>query len=89
MPTATATDTPLVRDVIALAMKLAPADREKVALALLTGENTPPNSDADWEYWKVEIKRRIEDVENGTVKPVTPEEMHANIRKALEAGRQP
>ena len=63
--------------------------REKLVLDVARSVNPPPGPpDSDWDFWKAEIARRIEAVENGTAKPVTPDELHANIRKALEEGRK-
>ena len=61
-------------------LKLSP---ESIArLRAMLGD--PPNSDADWEFWKAEIMRRIEAVESGKVKALTHEEAMAQIRKARE-----
>lgn len=77
-------ETELTPELIERVMKLSPQNRER--LRMLLGE--PPNSDADWEYWKAEIKRRIDDIQSGRVKAITPEEMFANVRKALEEARK-
>jgi putative addiction module component (TIGR02574 family) len=73
-------ETELTPELIERIKKLSPESRER--LRALLGE--PPNSDADWEYWKAEIKRRIEDIESGRVKALTHEEAMAFIRKARE-----
>ena len=52
-------ETELTPELIERVMKLSPENRER--LRALLGE--PPNSDADWEYWKAEIKRRIDVVQ--------------------------
>ncbi len=81
MSTTTTSETPeteLTPELIARIMKLSQESRER--LRRLLGE--PPNTDADWDYWKAEIKRRIEDVESGKVKALSHEEAMAAIRKA-------
>ena len=77
-------ETELTPELLDRVFRLSPENRER--LRALLGE--PPNSDADWEYWKAEIKRRIEDVESGRVKPLTAEESLASVRKALEEARR-
>ena len=89
----TTTETPEAaeaRELTERALRLPAPLREKLLLDVARSVNPPPGpSDADWEYWKAEIARRIEAVENGSAKTVTPEELHANIKKALEEGRKP
>jgi len=63
-------------------MKLSETDRAIIGRVLLNSVYPPPNSDADWEYWKAEIKRRIEAVESGEMKALMHEEAMAKIRKA-------
>ena len=83
-----ATEEQEAREILDRAMKLLPTTREKLAWELFESVNPPPNSDADRAYWRAEIARRIEAVENGTAKTYTPEEVHESIRKALAADRQ-
>jgi hypothetical protein len=66
------------------AKRLSPAIREKLGFELLYSVSPPPNSDADWTYWKAELVRRSEAVENGAMKSYTLEEAMARIRKARE-----
>ena len=80
MPTTTTTE---AQDVLDRALKLSAAERELIARRLIDSIDAPP-SDADWEYWKAEIKRRIEDVESGRVKALTHEEAMAKIRQDRE-----
>ncbi|QJW96099.1 addiction module protein [Frigoriglobus tundricola] len=84
----TTTETPEVRDVLDRALKLSVAERELIARRLRDSIDAPP-TDADWDYWKAEIKRRIEAVENGTMKTYTLEETMAYLRQvAAEGGRK-
>jgi putative addiction module component (TIGR02574 family) len=81
-------DTELTPELIERVMKLSPENRDR--LIGLLGASPPipaPPAVGDWAYWKEEIKRRIEAVERGEMKTVTPEELHANVRKALEEER--
>ena len=86
----TTTETPeMAEQLIERALTLSSADRERIVLALLPSIDPPPGPpDSDWAYWKMEIARRIEAVRNGTAKTVTPEQMHAAVRTALEEGRK-
>lgn len=77
-----ATITPAADALFESAMKLSATEREALGHRLL--DSVAPPTDADWEYWKAEIKRRVEDVESGRVKPLTLEEAMASIRKARE-----
>jgi putative addiction module component (TIGR02574 family) len=77
------------QELIDRALKLPSTEQERILLALLHAVASPPGRpSSDREYWKAELARRIADVESGAVKPITPEEMHANIRKALEESRE-
>jgi len=89
MSTATVTEaapeTELTTELVERAMKLSPENRERLIELLHAGPPIPtPSPVGDWEYWKAEIKRRIEAVENGTMKTHTLEEAMADIRKARE-----
>ena len=84
MPTTTAE----AQDVLDRAMKLPAAEREVIARRLLDSIDAPP-SDADWDYWKLEIERRIKAVESGTMKTYSIEETMAHLRQvAAEGDRQ-
>lgn len=76
------------RELVERAVKLPVPIREGVALAILHSIDPPPNSDADWEYWKAEIQRRIEAVERGEMKTYTLEETLEHMQKALDEGRR-
>lgn len=83
-----ATITPEAAAVLDSALKLSATEREAIALRLIDSVRPMPNSDADWEYWKAEIVRRVEDVRSGRVTALTAEESLANVRKALEEARR-
>jgi len=60
------------------------------AITLLVGRLACiPGYDPDFELTdelRVELERRIKEVESGKVKPLTWEEVEANVRRALERG---
>jgi hypothetical protein len=90
MSTATTPETPeteLTPELIERVMKLSPENRER--LRALLGEPPIPElpAEGDWAYWKAEIQRRIEAVENGTMQTYTLEETLERIQKALDEGR--
>lgn len=85
-PTTEPTD---VQDLFDRAMRLPPDVRERFAFDLLRSVNPPPNSDADWAYWKAEIARRIAAVENGTMKTYTLEETIDHLQKVLDEDPAP
>lgn len=83
----TATETPEVRDVLDRAMKLSAPEREVIARRLMDSIDPPPNVYESEDALRAELLRRVEDVESGRVKPITPDEMFANVRKALDEAR--
>jgi len=91
MSTATATeaapDTELTIELVERAMKLSPENRERLIELLHAGPPIPaPSPVGDWEYWKAEIKRRIEAVENGTMKTYSIEETMEYLRQIAAEG---
>jgi len=82
-------ETELTPELIERVMKLSQENREKL-IGLLGGE--PPIPDlppvGDWEYWKAEIKRRIDDVESGRVKTYSLEETLEHMQKAMDERRE-
>jgi putative addiction module component (TIGR02574 family) len=78
-------ETELTPELLERVMKLSQENRDKL-ISLLTGEPPIPGPSpvGDWEYWKAEINRRIEDIESGRVKALSHEEAMAVIRKARE-----
>jgi hypothetical protein len=88
MSTTTTPETPeseLTPELMDRLKKLSPESRDR--LIVLLGGSPPipaPPPVGDWEYWKGEIKRRIEAVERGEMKTYTLEEAMAKIRKDRE-----
>jgi putative addiction module component (TIGR02574 family) len=83
-----ATVTPEADEIIGRALKLSAAERKAIALRLWESIEPPPNSYESPEALRAELQRRIDDIESGRVKAITPEEMFANVRKALEEARK-
>lgn len=77
------------RELVERAVKLPVAIRESVALAIWHSIDPPPNSDADREYWKAEIARRIEAVENGTMRTYTLEETLEHLQRIVDEDHGP
>lgn len=48
----------------------------------LTGELQPPGFDND-DAWKQEARRRLAEIENGTVQPVDGDEVSARLRRIV------
>ncbi|HEY1189304.1 MAG TPA: addiction module protein [Gemmata sp.] len=83
----TVAETPEMREVLDRALKLSAAEREVIGQRLLDSVNPPPNTFDSPEALRAELQRRIEEIESGRVQPITPDEMFANVRKALEEAR--
>ncbi|AWM41141.1 hypothetical protein C1280_31900 [Gemmata obscuriglobus] len=79
--------TPEARDVLDRALKLSAPEREVIARRLMDSVAPPPGVYESEDALRAELLRRIEDIESGRVKPITPEEMFANVRKALDEAR--
>lgn len=84
---ATAT-TPEAEAIIDSALKLSDAEREAIARRLLGSVRRTLTGHEPPEVFWAEIARRVEDVESGRVKALTPEEVFANVRQALEEARK-
>jgi putative addiction module component (TIGR02574 family) len=78
-----ATMTPEADAVLETALKLSAAEREAIALRLLDSIDAPNSFDSP-EALRAELQRRIEDIESGRVKALSPEEATAAVRKARE-----
>jgi putative addiction module component (TIGR02574 family) len=78
------TTTSQAGEILERALQLSVAEREFIALRLLDSIEPPPNTFESKEALQAELKRRIEAVENGTMKTYTLEEAMAKIRSARE-----
>jgi putative addiction module component (TIGR02574 family) len=72
----------LIDELSRKAQSLSPEDRVRLAEELLSSVQ---DSDEEIEAaWEEEIKRRLEEVENGTAKLIPAEEVFAEIRRLLK-----
>ena len=62
------------------AMKLSAGDRAELAGLLLESLDDSADEDVD-EAWREEIERRMQDIDNGTVTPVSWEQVRARLLK--------
>ena len=83
-----ATTTPEADEILDRAMKLSAAEREAIARRLLDSVYPPPNTYESADALRAELQRRIEAVENGTMKTYTLEETLQHMQKALDEGRK-
>ena len=68
-----------VGDVVRMAMELSPAEREEVAEILLESIDDGSDQPEFDEAWLSEIGRRVNEIQNGTAKLLTQEEVDAMI----------
>ena len=73
--------TDLVSELAERAKALAPEDRARLAEELLASLDT--GEDEAEAAWDAEIRKRVAEVENGTVRLVPAEEAFAQVRQAL------
>ena len=72
-------------DLLAQALKLAPEDREMVAAELMGSLEKDPGYD---DAWAAEIKRRVEEIDNGAAELVPWEEVRDRLYERLNAKRE-
>ena len=71
----------LVTELTERAKSLPPEDRARLAEELLaTLDSSDDEVDAAWD---AEIRKRITEIENGTVRPIPADEAFAQVRQAL------
>ena len=71
-------------ELLAQALKLAPEDREILAVQLMGSLEQPPCYDVDWD---AEIKRRIEEADSGIVLGIPGETVMARLRERVANAR--
>ena len=64
------------------ASQLSDAERAELALALIESLDGPADPDVE-EAWRVEIERRLRQIERGEVATVPGDEVFARIRRRL------
>jgi len=77
-----ATTTPAVREIIDRALQLSPADREQIANELLDSVYPPEDPEVVKNAWRAELQRRIDAIDNGTMKTYSLAETMAYLRQA-------
>lgn len=82
----TTTTTAEAGEILDRALKLSAAERERIAHRLLDSVYPPPNTYESADALRAELQRRIEAVENGTMKTYTLEETMAYLRQVAAEG---
>ena len=72
-------------ELLAQALKLAPEDREMVAVELAASLEKDPGYD---DAWAAEIKRRVEEIDTGAAELVPWEEVRDRLYERLNAKRE-
>ena len=65
------------------ASQLSDAERAELALALIESLDGPADPDVE-EAWRIEIERRIGQIERGEVQLIPGDEVFAKLRRRLE-----
>jgi len=67
------------------AAQLSEPERADLALALIESLDGPPEDPAEVEEaWRVEIERRVNEIERREVKPIPGDEVFAELRRRLK-----
>jgi putative addiction module component (TIGR02574 family) len=69
------------RELIDRALKLPPADRERIAHELLDSVYPPEDPEEVKKAWRAELQRRVDAIQNGTMKTYSIEETMAYLRQ--------
>ena len=64
------------------ASQLSDAERAELALSLIQSLDDPADSDVD-EAWRLEIERRVGQIERGEVSLITGDDVFARLRRRL------
>ncbi|MCE9640391.1 MAG: addiction module protein [Betaproteobacteria bacterium] len=64
------------------ASHLSESERAELALSLLESLDGPPDSDVE-ESWRLEIERRVGQIERGEVQLIPGDEVFARLRRRL------
>ena len=64
------------------AAQLSDTERAELALSLIASLDGPPDADVD-DAWRVEVERRVRQIENGEVQLVPGDEVFARLRRRL------
>jgi len=67
------------------AAQLSEPERADLALALIESLDGPAEDRAvDEEAWRVEVERRVGEIDRGEVKPIPGDEVFAEVRRRLK-----
>ena len=71
-----------LEDIKAKAQQLSEMERAELALALIESLDGPPDADVE-EAWRIEIERRVGQIERGEVQPVPGDEVLERLRRRV------
>jgi putative addiction module component (TIGR02574 family) len=71
-----------LEDIKEKAQQLSEMERAELALALIESLDGPPDADVE-EAWRIEIERRVGEIERGEVQPVPGDEVLERLRRRL------
>ena len=74
------------KEILSQALNLSPEDRAKLALAIISSLDGPPDKDVE-KAWVDEIERRVKEVQDGTVELLEWEEVRKRIEARLASQR--
>ena len=64
------------------ASKLSEAERAALALSLIESLDGPPDPDVE-EAWRIEIERRVREIDRGEAQLIPGDEVFARVRRRL------
>ncbi len=71
-----------LEDIKEKAQQLSEMERAALALALIESLDGPPDADLE-EAWRIEIERRVGQIERGEVQPIPGDEVLKRLRRRL------
>ncbi len=71
-----------LEDIKEKAQQLSEMERAALALALIESLDGPPDADLE-EAWRIEIERRVGQIERGEVQPIPGDEVLERLRRRL------
>jgi putative addiction module component (TIGR02574 family) len=71
-----------LEDIKEKAQQLSEMERAELALALIESLDGPPDADVE-EAWRIEIERRVGEIERGEIQPVPGDEVLERLRRRL------
>lgn len=73
---------PVLAELKQQAAQLSQSERAELALALIESLDGEPHADVE-ETWRVEVERRIAEIDRGEVQLIPGDEVFARLRKRL------